>query len=100
MNRIQHSDNVPGILTQALSSLKAKRTASTRSTPIAIVKREANKLPIRIAMAKRKLIARGAGVYEDKANGDIWYREGDFLLRQAVDTNSIVRKYLESCEGK
>ena len=100
-SRTTHSENVPGVLTAALSKLRteSKRTAATKATPIALVKRTANRLPFRIAMSRRKLIARGAGIYEEASNGDIWYREGEFLVRQAIDTNSIVEDYLNTCRS-
>jgi hypothetical protein len=101
-NRIQHSEHVGSVLLSAVRAIRTananKRTA-TVSAPIHTVERNPNKLPIRVAFKRRKLIARGSGVYEDEKNGDIWHRDGDYLIRQAVDTNDIVEKYLESCQG-
>lgn len=99
--RIKHSEHVPSVLTSALRSLQAQK-ASRRTAKAAVphlVVRNSNKLPIRVAMKRRKLIAHGSGVYEDERSGDIWFREGEYLVRQAVDVGSIVEKYLESCQG-
>lgn len=99
--RIHCSDHVPGVLTAALAQLKARpRKAALKSAPVAFVNREATKLPLRTAIAKKKLVAHGAGVYEDRSNGDIWFRDGEFLVRQAIDTNDLVEKYLATCQGK
>ena len=100
---IKYADSVPGILTEALRKIQAGKKASGEPTaPITLVtpRGNPNRMPIRIATAKRKLVARGAGVYEDSESGDIWFREGEYLVRQAVDTNKIVENYLRSVEGK
>ena len=98
--RIQNSEHVGSTLMAALRTIQAQK-ASRRQAAVVVpqrtVTRPSNKLPIRVAMKRRKLIARGSGVFEDQNNGDIWFREGEFLVRQAVDTTSIVEQYLESC---
>jgi len=100
-SRIKNSEYVGTVLTQALRTIQAqkesKRTAELSGAPILHNPINRNKLPIRVAQKRRKLIARGSGVYEDTATGDIWFREGEYLVRQNVDTDSIVKKYLESC---
>jgi hypothetical protein len=101
------SEHIPPILGKALKTLQAQKaprsiTASSVNTkvpPASITKRDPNRIPLRVAQSRRKLIARGAGVYEDPKSGDIWYREGEFLIRQAIDVSSIVEKYLDSCKG-
>jgi len=102
--RIHNSEHVGSVLHSALraiqASQKSKRTASALAAPQHFVpNRNLNKLPLRVAFKRRKLIARGSGVYEEEKNGDIWFREGDYLVRQAVDVGGIVEKYLESCQG-
>lgn len=81
--------------------LQANRVVGKRTAEKAIptTERRSNKLPLRVAMKRRKLIARGSGVYEDRDNGDIWYREGEFLIRQPVDIADIIEKYNASCNG-
>jgi hypothetical protein len=101
--RIQNSEHVGSVLVSALRVINAqkaqnKRTASV-SAPQHFVDRNPNKMPLRVALKRRKLIARGSGVYEEEKSGDIWFRDGDYLVRQAVDVNGIVEKYLESCQG-
>src|SRR5258707_12089204 len=101
--RIYNSEHVGSVLTSALRAIQAQKAESKRtaslSAPQHFVNRDPNKLPLRVAFKRRKLIARGSGVYEEEKNGDIWFREGDYLVRQAVDVNGIVEKYLESCQG-
>jgi len=82
---------------RTIQAQKAQKRVAAVTVPQRTVTRPANKLPIRVAMKRRKLTARGSGVYEDQSNGDIWFREGEFLVRQAIDTTSIVEQYLESC---
>ena len=99
--RIQHSEAVGSVLQNALRVIQAQKTEKRKAqvVPPVVTSRPSNKLPIRVAMKRRTLKAMGSGVYEDQNNGDIWSREGDFLIRQAVDVNSIVEKYLESCKA-
>lgn len=95
-----HSHSVPSILTQALPKIReglALRLAS-KGHSVQPAKRQANRIPFRVGQSKRKLIARGSGVYEDQASGDIWYREGEFLVRKAIDTSSLVENYLKTCQ--
>lgn len=95
-----NSEHVPNVLAQALKKIQAHKESPDR-IPVPIEKtsrRVANKLPVRVAM-RRKLVAHGAGVFEDKETGDLWYREGEFLVRQAIDVNQIVEDYIKSCEG-
>lgn len=99
--RIRNSEHVPGVLSSALTAIKRnqeKRTAAV-SAPTHYVQRPLNKLPIKVAMKRRKLIARGSGVFEDQDSGDIWYREGEFLIKQKLDIGDIVEKYLDQCRG-
>lgn len=97
--RNRNSESIPGVLTSALKTL-SERKALKVSAPVSETKKEINKLPIRIAMKRCSLTHHGAGVYEDAKNGDIWYREGEFLIRQAIDVNKIVEQYIESCQGE
>jgi hypothetical protein len=100
--RIHNSEHVGGVLLSAVRAIRtanAGKRAASVSAPIHTVERNPNRLPIRVALKRRKLIARGSGVYEEEKNGDIWFRDGDYLVRQAIDVNDVVEKYLESCQG-
>lgn len=101
--RIKHAEHVGSVLTAALRSIEARKTKTEkRKATLAscrVVSRNPNRIPLRVGMARKNLQARGAGVYEDQKNGDIWHREGDFLVRQQIDIDSIVSNYLETCQG-
>lgn len=103
--RVKHSEHVGSVLTSALRKVQAekeeakkKRTAGI-SAPQHFVQRDPNRLPIRVALKRRKLISRGSGVYEDEKNGDLWFREGEYLIRQNIDIGNIVENYMEQCKG-
>ena len=104
-NRIHNSEHVGSSLRSALKLIQAEkqqkgelRKAAALNVPEIEIPINRNKLPIRVAMKRRKLVARGSGVYEDSASGDIWFRDGEYLVRQAIDVESIVNKYLNSCK--
>jgi hypothetical protein len=96
--RIQNSEAVPTSLRTALKTLQdeASRKAIKRNFPVVRRKVVASNIPFRHALAHRKLVAHGAGVYEDQ-QGDLWYREGEFLVRKNIDTNKLVEDYLKTC---
>lgn len=105
-NRIQNSEFVGPTLRAALKQIQKEQeqqsqAAQTRrlAKMIRTVDRDPNRLPLRVALKRRKLLARGSGVYEDEHNGDIWYREGEHLIRQKVDVAGVVEDYLATCRG-
>lgn len=102
VNGIHNSNHVGSVLLATMHKLqarKAEKRTVTLAMPIPATERRSGKLPLRVAMKRRKLVARGSGIYEDKDNGDIWYREGEFLIRQPVDIADIIERYNASCNG-
>lgn len=100
MDRTTNSNHVGNTLRNALRTIHARQQVRVASVPQITTQKRSNKLPLRVALKRMPgLMARGAGVYENTLNGEIWHREGDTLIRQAVDLSSIVEKYLETVQG-
>lgn len=97
--RIKNSTHVGSVLLSTLRRVQAEAVGKRVASRVQQCSRPSNRLPIRVAMKRRKLVAHGSGVYEDKSNGDIWYREGEFLVRQKIDVGSIVEQYAKSCQN-
>lgn len=97
MPRIANSNTIPNFLVNALSKVRKAQLASlTASKPVTSVKTASvNIIPFE-AVAERKLIAHGAGVYEDPETHSIWYKEGTFLKRRQEDIDRIISDYVSS----
>lgn len=103
MSRTANSSTIPSFLLKALGNVrKAKFVAATNTpaepTPEAkpIVRvASVNILPLS-GIEGRKLVAHGAGVYEDPENHSIWYKEGNFLKRRQEDIDRIITDYVSS----
>lgn len=97
MPRIANSNTIPTFLQSALSSIRQSHKGSAQLNAVAptIRKASVNALPVS-CIAQRKLVAHGAGVYEDPQNHSIWYREGEILKRREADIDQIINDYVSS----
>lgn len=96
MPRIANSNTIPSFLTAALSSIRKAQAVVNTPTPAPFVRKASvNILPVE-AITERKLVAHGAGVYEDPANKSIWYREGGFLKRREENIDTLINQYVSS----
>lgn len=93
----KNSCPIPSVLQSALGKLNASAPKKISAPRVASSMTTINKLPIRVAKARKNLKSHGAGVYSE--NGDIWYREGEYLVKKDIDVNQIVEDYIASCKG-
>ena len=97
MSRTVNSSTIPSFLVQALGNIRKSQTTEVEPAKPAVAVRIASLdcLPIE-AIQERKLIAHGAGVYEDPSSKTIWYKEGQFLKRRAQDIDRLINDYVAS----
>jgi len=94
----KNSNSIPSVLQTALGKLNTSIPNKKISAPrVASINKTFSKLPLRIAKARKNLKSHGAGVYSD--GGDIWYREGEYLVKKDIDINQIVEDYISSCKA-
>lgn len=98
MPRTVNSTYIPNFLVTALSNIRKAQLAMPpppSNNRMAIRKASLDALPVS-AIAERKLVAHGAGVYEDAETREIWYKEGNLLKRRQADIDKLISDYLGS----
>lgn len=108
MSRTTNSTTIPQVLLAAVAQLRLGRAGRTQATPpppkpaqprraLASAHRPVTLLPAS-AISTRKLVAHGAGVFEDPETNAIWFRVGDTLHRRDLDVERLIHDYVTAAQ--